>query len=132
MNEHFNTLVNTSQDGSSYVWGISYSNDEDEMGTLLTEWQNVDENFYVIFDGEYFIYRDRYNKLFKVSIVDGNQLKAIIDDRYIIVNTTSYFNCYDSVLERLTHYASDYNGRVIPGSSNYAESDYQTRSNSNR
>lgn len=127
MNEHFNTLVNTSQDGSSYVWGISYSNDEDEMGTLLTEWQNVDENFYIIFDGEYFIYRDRYNKLFKVSIVDGNQLKAIIDDRYIIVNTTSYFNCYDSVLERLTHYASDYNGRVIPGSSTYAESDYQTK-----
>ena len=41
--------------------------------------KNVDENFYVIFDGEYFIYRDRYNKLFKVSIVDGNQLKAIID-----------------------------------------------------
>lgn len=127
MNENFNALVNTSQDGSTYVWGISYSNDEDEMGTLLTEWQNVDENFYIIFDGDYFIYRDRYNKLFKVSIINGNQLKAIIDDRYIIVNTTSYFNCYDSVLERLTHYASDYNGRVLPGSSTYTESDYQTR-----
>lgn len=127
MNDNFNVLVNTSQDGSTYIWGISYSNDEDEMGTLLTEWQNVDENFYAIFDGDYFIYRDRYNKLFKVSIVDGNQLKAIIDDRYIIVNTTSYFNCYDSVLERLTHYASDYNGRVLPGSTTYTESDYQTR-----
>lgn len=127
MNDNFNVLVNTSQDGSTYVWGISYSNDEDEMGTLLTEWQNVDENFYIIFDGDYFIYRDRYNRLFKVSIVDGNQLKAIIDDRYIIVNTTSYFNCYDSVLERLTHYASDYNGRVLPGTSTYTESDYQTR-----
>lgn len=127
MNDNFNVLVNTSQDGSSYVWGISYSNDEDEMGTLLTEWQNVDENFYIIFDNGYFIYRDRYNKLFKVSIVDGNQLKAIIDDRYIIVNTTSYFNCYDSVLERLTHYASDYNGRVLPGTSTYTEGDYQTR-----
>lgn len=127
MNNNFNVLVNTSQDGSSYIWGISYSNNEDEMGTLLTEWQNVDENFYIIFDNDYFIYRDRYNKIFKVSIVDGNQLKAIIDDRYIIVNTTSYFNCYDSVLERLTHYASDYNGRVLPGTSTYTESDYQTR-----
>lgn len=127
MNENFNALINTSQDGSTYIWGISYSNDEDEMGTLLTEWQNVDENFYIIFDGDYFIYRDRYNRLFKVSIIDGNQLKAIIDDRYIIVNTTSYFNCYDSVLERLTHYASDYNGRVLPGTSTYTESDYQTR-----
>ena len=127
MNDNFNVLVNTSQDGSSYIWGISYSNDEDEMGTLLTEWQNIDENFYIIFDNDYFIYRDRYNKLFKVSIVDGNQLKAIIDDRYVIVNTTSYFNCYDSVLERLTHYASDYNGRVLPGTSTYTESDYQTK-----
>lgn len=127
MNDNFNALINTSQDGSTYIWGISYSNDEDEMGTLLTEWQNVDENFYIIFDGDYFIYRDRYNRLFKVSIIDGNQLKAIIDDRYIIVNTTSYFNCYDSVLERLTHYASDYNGRVLPGTSTYTESDYQTR-----
>ena len=116
-NSHWNILVNTTVDNETYPWGISYSNSDNDMGTLLTEWQSIDENFYVVADNDICIYRDQANRYWKLSVVDGNKLFAIIEDRYIIVNTTSYWNCYDSKFNKLTHIFSDYNGRVMEGTS---------------
>lgn len=122
----WNILVNTPSTGATAVWGLSYSNSDEEMGTLVTEWTDVDENTYIIANPDYLIYKDRYNKLYKVSVEDGVVLTSIIDDRYIIINTTDYFNCYDSQLSLLTHYASDYNGRALAGSTSYVTQSYLT------
>lgn len=115
LNNNFNLLINVNTSGSVSYMGLSYSQTDDDMGTLLTEWTSLDPDFYIVSDNNSIIYRDTFNKLYKISIVDGNDLFAIIDDRYIVINTTSYYNCYDSFLNKLTHYASDYNNRTLAG-----------------
>ena len=116
LSNRYNLLVNVTNTGSCVPYGISYSYDDNYMGTLLTEWTSLDTDFYIITDGGNVYYRDSYNKIYKISIVVGNDLFAIIGDRYVIINTTSYYNCYDSFLNKLTHYATDYNGRALAGS----------------
>lgn len=115
-NTPFNILYNTTQTGATSIQGISYSLSDDMMGTMLTPWQELDEDFYVVGNSDYFIYRDKDYKYWKVSIEDGYEMFSIMDNRYILVNTTSYLNCYDSELNMMLHYASDYNDRVIFGS----------------
>lgn len=117
-NTNFNLLYNTSISGSSYIQGISYSEDDDMMGTLLTPWQSLDEDFYVVANSDTVVYRDKDNKYWEIKIEDGNDIFTILDNRYIIINTTSYWNCYDSKLNMVLHYATDYNDRVVFGSTN--------------
>ena len=116
LSNRYNLLINITDSGSCVPYGISYSYDDNYMGTLLTEWASLDTDFYIIADGGNVYYRDSYNRIYKISIVVGNDLFAIIGDRYVIINTTSYYNCYDSFLNKLTHYATDYNGRALAGS----------------
>jgi hypothetical protein len=103
--------------GTAMVLGISYSTDQNAEGTLVAPWTNVDDSFYIVADDDKLIYKDYNNRYHKISIVDDTDLRAILDDRYIVINTTSYWNCYDSLLERKLHYASDYNDRVMFGQS---------------
>lgn len=116
-NTHWNILVNTSLGGTSLPNGISYSGYLTEMGTLVTPWASIDDDTYVVADETRVIYRDNSNRWWQISIDDDVELYTLLDDRYIIINTTSYWNCYDSVLNRKFHYATDYNGRALHGSS---------------
>jgi hypothetical protein len=40
---------------------------------------------------------------------------TVILDRFIVINTTSYYNCYDIKTGSKLHYASDYNNRFLMG-----------------
>ena len=115
-NSHWNVLVNTSLGGTSLVNGLSYSDTPTAMGTLLTPWSSIDDDCYVVYDDNQIIYRDAYNTWWRIYIEEGVELSALLDDRYIIVNTTSFWNCYDSGYSRKFHYATDYNARGLFGS----------------
>lgn len=111
----FNILYNTDASNTCLPQGISYSSNTEAMGTLLTPWQSIDDDFYIVANQNTVIYRDRSNRYYKITIEEGNELKALLDDRYILVNTTSYWNMFDSVLMKKFHYATDYNDRTMFG-----------------
>ena len=115
LNDHFGLLFNTFISGYSTIQGISYTDTPEAMGTLLTEWQSIDEDFYVCGNDTCVFYRDRNHKYYKISIVEGNEIYSFLDDRFIVVNTTSYWNCYDTVKNKKFHYANDYNDRAVGG-----------------
>ena len=111
----FNILYNVDASNTCLPQGISYSNDTEEMGTLLTPWQTIDDDFYIAANTTSVVYRDKSNRYYKITIEDGNDLTALLDDRFILVNTTSYWNMFDSTLLKKFHYATDYNDRVMFG-----------------
>lgn len=108
----FNILYNVDLSNTCVPAGISYSANPETMGTLLTPWQSIDDDFYIVATHNYVIYRDKSNRYYKISIEEGNKLSALLDDRFILVNTTSYWNMFDTVLMKMFHYATDYNDRV--------------------
>ena len=111
----FNILYNTDAANTCVPQGISYSESPNSMGTLLTPWQSLDDDFYISANHTSVVYRDKSNRYYKISIENGNELAALLDDRYILINTTSYWNMYDSVQLKKFHYATDYNDRVMFG-----------------
>lgn len=112
---HWNILVNTSLGGTSLVQGLSYSETPSSMGTLLTPWASIDDDTYIAADDDTLIYRDASDKWWRITIEDGPIMVALLDDRYILINTTSFWNMYDSQLNRKFHYATDYNARGVFG-----------------
>lgn len=111
----FNILYNVDASNTCLPQGISFSLTTEHMGTLLTPWQSIDDDFYIVANSTSVVYRDKSNRYYKISITEGNNLVALLDDRYILVNTTSYWNMYDSQLMKKFHYATDYNDRVMFG-----------------
>ena len=99
----------------SNIQSLSYSEAPDIMGTVVVPWNTIDQNFYIVFTENFIIYKDVYNKYWKVEIVEGNELYSLLDNTFIVVNTTSYWNCYDAVNHKKYHYASDYNNRIKYG-----------------
>lgn len=101
---------------NNYISAISYSEEADKIGTLLTDWNNISKILFVSENDIYFI--NNYNKVVHIWVetVDNDDMPySFIEDRFIIVNTTSYFNCYDTVNDVQLHYASDYNNRFQEG-----------------
>ena len=114
----FNILYNTTAAGYAYIQGISYSKQPNALGTLLTPWQSIDENSYVTASANQVIYKDGLSDVWKISIVQGKPpMQTLLDDRYVIFNTTEYITCIDSETGKYYHYATDYNGRLCHGSS---------------
>lgn len=113
MNGKWNAIYYTSEDGVTSLSGFSYS-DNGKMGTLVTDWNSIDSDFYVISNDNFLIYRSSNGKLYEISVEDGNEISFLLD-RFIVVNTTSYWNCYDTISSKKYHYASDYNNRCKLG-----------------
>ena len=111
----FYLLYNVTSSGFAYLQGISYAATLNSMGTLLTPWESIDESSYVAVYGNVVLYKDKTGKWYRVKIVAGNELSTLLDDRYVLINTTSYLNMYDSETGKWFHYASDYNGRLMHG-----------------
>ncbi len=115
-NSPFNALYNTFISGISTIQGISYSESNEQMGTLLTEWQSVDGDSYIAVNSHSVIYRDKNNKIWKISIVDAEpELMTVFDDTFILINTTSFWNSFDTKSNKKFHYATDYNDRAVAG-----------------
>ena len=119
LNDNWHLLYNVYADGSAMVQGISYSESSTAMGTLVVPWSSIDPTFDVFIsdNGTAITYKDIDGHYYKISVADGAQLSTILDDRYVLVNTTSFWNAIDSDIGRLYHYATDYNGRLLQGES---------------
>lgn len=107
---NWRTLINS----CGLVSGISHGEDE-HIGTLLTEWNSISEDYYVYYTDSVFGYHSTDGRWYEIERKEGDGDIDIIFDRYIIVNTDGYWNCYDIDRKRPMHYASDFNNRVLPG-----------------
>lgn len=96
--------------------GLSYG-ENDYIGTLLTEWNSVADDKYVYSDETHLGWHSTDGKWYEITehVNETNAEISIIFDRYIIVPTNGFWNCYD--IERGTplHYATDFNNRCLPG-----------------
>ena len=114
LSNKFSLLYNVDITGTAVIQGVSYNETPDMIGTLLTDWQSVDGSFYITGNDTSFIYRDKDYRYWKIEIKDGTEMHPILD-RFILFNTTSYYNLWDKEKNRFYHYASDYNNRVLFG-----------------
>lgn len=113
----FKLLFNTTTDNSCYIQGISWANSEDYIGTLLTPWQEVSEDFYPAAFGDKIIYKNKYDEIVMIQRVEETpEFTAIFDNKYILLDTDNYWNLYDSARNKWFHYASDWNFRFLGGS----------------
>lgn len=95
--------------------GLSYSSNVKQMGTMVSEWNDIHSDTYCVADGTNLYYQKANREWVKVSIVNDNSLK-LIENKYLVINTTSYWNCYDIEKQKLYHYATDYTNRCLAGS----------------
>lgn len=133
LHNKFRQLINS----CGIVSGISYG-DEEYIGTLLAEWNSVSEDKYIYFNDNVIGYHSSDGKWYEIKCNKGDGDINIIFDRYIIINTNGFWNCYDIERKRQLHYASDFNNRVFAGASyenygsngamNYATGGYSNKS----
>lgn len=110
---NYRILYNTFTSGYVNVTGISWKNADEQMGTLVTPWLSIDESSYISTSSSgILLYKDKSGKYYKISRNKAAGLFTILDGRVVVVNTSAYWNAYDSVNDEVFHYASDYNGRM--------------------
>lgn len=87
------------------------------MGTILADWFTINEDFCPAFNDDTLYYKDNSETLWKLELVTTGEdwQYKVLEDRYIVLNTTNYMNCYDTKTGLKRHYASDYNNRVVFG-----------------
>ena len=87
------------------------------MGTILADWFTINEDFCPAFNDDTLYYKDNSETLWKLELVTSGEdwQYKVLEDRYIVLNTTNYMNCYDTKKNLKRHYASDYNNRVVFG-----------------
>lgn len=101
--------------------------EENYIGTILADWLSIDTDFHTTFNATKLYYRDNTKVIWLIEKVDSGEewQYRVIENRYIVLNTTNYFNCYDTQTGLKRHWASDYNNRVMFG---YAFSQYEVNS----
>jgi hypothetical protein len=98
--------------------GISYG-ESGSRGTLVSEWYCVSSQFDISCNGNYLTYMnttDGFVHLISLKSTSSTPYQ-FVENRYIVMNTISYFNCYDTYTGNKYHYADDFNNRVLAGSS---------------
>lgn len=112
----FNVLFNTTTDNTCYIQGISWSTGPDYIGTLLTPWQEVSEDFYITANGNKCIFKNKYGE---IVLITREQVTSVMtpvnNNKFIICNTDNYWNLFDSERNTWFHYASDWNFRLLAG-----------------
>ena len=111
----WNILYYVDSTGAVAIQGVSYSKDDEAMGTLVTPFASPAKVQYIAGGKNTVIFVDGHERIYKISIKDGAQISSIFDNHYIIVNTTSYWNMWDAQRIRKFHYATDYNNRAKIG-----------------
>lgn len=98
------------------VSNISYSPNSDAVGTILMDWDYIDEVLEHSSSG--ITVKDTFGNIIRFTTEDWTDSIApytVINDRFIVINTISYDNCYDMKLRKKFHFASDYNNRWMNG-----------------
>lgn len=123
---NWNILYNIDNNGAIGITGLSYSEDSNKMGTLITPQASISDIAYIAASNNFLVYCDTNNHFWKISIEDGAVLSSVFDNHYIIVNTTSYWNMWDNENNRKFHYATDYNNRTKFG---FTRTEYRSGTN---
>ena len=116
---------------------VSIADDAETVGTLLCGMSEIDDAGPISYkktkrytdDVSYSeLYYKDLNSWVRVTITTtperlstgGNPIKPnfkrtfqVLNDRYILLNTSVYYNCFDTVDKKWYHFASDYNDRCI-------------------
>ena len=110
--EGFRLLFN-----NNLISNIACYEKKEYIGTILADWFTVDGEFCPAFNSHALYYKDNNNHLWKIEIVTtGNEWDyRLIENRFVVLNTTNYFNCYDTKTGLKRHWASDYNNRILYG-----------------
>lgn len=96
---------------NGFVSGLSYN------GTLVTPWISVDDQSPFFITNDYAFYKDvNKNKWILVKKVNEAPSIKLVENRYVVLNTTSFWNCYDTELGEKAKYAYDWNNRFVVGS----------------
>jgi hypothetical protein len=122
---YFNNLSNSSikKNGlwrllynNGYLSGLSYAKDG-EVGTLISGWNTgitdvekwTDGYLAIKENGKWWLYQNNYY----------SDEYSIFNNRYIIINTSDYYNTYDMLEGKTVHWASDWNNRIMRGTNDY-------------
>lgn len=109
-----------------YLSGISYAENPNDIGTLVAQWDSIDDSVFVHGIYQAVVYKNIKTGTFKAVLMLGynywsrapkpstNRLK-LVNHRYLIVNTTKYVNMLDTKTGKYGHFASDWNNRIIGG-----------------
>lgn len=98
------------------IQNISFAEDQTKRGTIIAPWFTIsnDKNIYVD-DNSVTFYSEELKKWSVVSIQsDVSNKITVVDNNYIIVNTTSFDNAYIISENRKDHFADDWNNRIGP------------------
>lgn len=98
--------------------GISIANDRETIGTMLCTMSEIDSNFPItvrrVNDVTYIYYKDTnaWNCIKATPDTEKAVLK-VLNDSYILINTTDYYNCFGVLSGLWYHYGSDWNDRAV-------------------
>ena len=102
---------------SGKLQAISVCQDERTVGTLICGMGEIDTTSPVCFASarNTVYYKDNSGAWVSVTLSSdiSKSSLTLANDRYLIINTDRYYNCFDIVDHTLHHYASDWNDRVI-------------------
>lgn len=98
--------------------GISIANDKETVGTMLCTMSEIDSNYPITVqkvDSITYIYYKDTNawNCIKVTPDTEEATMKVLNDDYILVNTTDYYNCFSISSRQWYHYGSDWNDRAI-------------------
>lgn len=85
-----------------------------EEGSILCDWNTIDDRFEISCTGTEIVYKD-VEGIHKISVEELTNNIQIFEDNYVLINTTSYLNCYDIRKGKMVHFASDFNNRCYTG-----------------
>jgi hypothetical protein len=108
---------------NNLVSNIACYENKKYIGTILADWFTIDDTFCPAMNASVCYYKDNNNRIWKIELTQGETEweYRLIENRYVVLNTTNYFNCYDTKTGIKRHWASDYNNRMLFG---YAFNEY--------
>lgn len=98
--------------------GISIANDKETIGTLLCTMSEIDSNYPItvkrVGNITYIYYKDTgaWNCITVTPDTTKANLK-VLNDEYLLINTTDYYNCFSIESRDWYHYGSDWNDRAV-------------------
>lgn len=99
---------------------ISVTTDGSLMGSLICGYTELSVDSPIthgtLQDGsEYICYKNVANEWQIIKLVqDPSKMELkVVNNRYLVINTNEYYNCYDTEERRPNHFAPDYNNRAI-------------------
>lgn len=98
--------------------GLSIASDKLTVGTMLCTMSEIDSNYPVVVSEQngvtHIYYKDVYSwNYIKVTSDTDEATMKVINERYILLNTVDYYNCFDTKNGKWYHFGSDWNDRAV-------------------